>query len=69
MNNIKYGKYNSTVKTVSLVCQQASHGHYISDYDLEYLDTAISELHGIYDSYLAASYKKHNDQLMVRCRK
>lgn len=45
-----YGRYNSTVKSVQLACEQASGGYHLSDGDLIALKCAIQDLVSLYNT-------------------
>ena len=51
MINKDYGRYNSTVKTVQTICEQAKNGYFISKDDIEMLNYAIEDLQNIANNY------------------
>lgn len=51
MINKNHGRYNSTVKTVQTICEQANGGYFISENDIEMLNYAIEDLQNIANSY------------------
>lgn len=46
-----FKKYNSTVKSVLLACQQAANGYHLSDQDIKALKQAIEDLNNIVGTY------------------
>lgn len=44
-----YKKYNSTVKTVQIACEQSADGYHLSEGDLRALKYAIDDLVSIYN--------------------
>jgi hypothetical protein len=47
-----YKQYNSTVKSVTVACEQIAHGHHVSDGDMNALKHAIEDLVSVYNVHL-----------------
>jgi hypothetical protein len=44
--------YDFIISTIQMICTQHKNGYYLSEDDLQKLDTVISDLHAIYDDVI-----------------